>query len=190
MILVSKEAKPFTYTAKGTPRRKAVITDYETEIEELYGTVEDTAINGFTSPETWSLEASRAYARTVVLGVMMTTLGDDDDLFAHGCDRFGHYASSALLLTLTQIYTNAVFGQPGLGRSLSTVSALAPGSTLGVSRMCSYTKILPSTRSESSLPTWYHRKRWLKPSVRRWNECSLWLRSMVPISQNTPRRLF
>jgi len=89
MILVSKKDKPFVYSNKGIPRRKAIITDYEAEIEELYRTVEDTTINGFNSPNTWSLEASRAYVRTVVLTVMMTKLGDDDDLFAHGCDRFG-----------------------------------------------------------------------------------------------------
>lgn len=89
MILVSKKNKPFVYSTKGTPRRKAVIADYEVEIEELYQTVEDAAIIGFNCPATWSPEASRTYVRTVVLGVMMTTLGDDDDFFSHGCDRFG-----------------------------------------------------------------------------------------------------
>ena len=48
MILVTKKDKPFTYSGKGTPRRKAIVTDYETEIEELYRTAEDTAINGLT----------------------------------------------------------------------------------------------------------------------------------------------
>ena len=89
MILVSKKDKPFVYSTKGTPRRKAVIADYEAEIEELYRTVEDAAIIGFSSPAIWSSETSRAYVRTVVLGVMMTALGDDDDFFLHGCDRFG-----------------------------------------------------------------------------------------------------
>jgi len=88
MILVSKKEKPFAYSTKGTPRRKVVIADYQAEIEELYRTVEDVAIIGFDSPATWSPEASRAYIRSVVLGVMMTTLGDDDDLFLYGCDRF------------------------------------------------------------------------------------------------------
>ena len=86
MILVTKKDKPFTYSGKGTPRRKAIVTDYETEIEELYRTAEDTAINGFDYPTSWSPEDSRAYVRTVVLGVMLTTLGDDDDLFSRGCD--------------------------------------------------------------------------------------------------------
>ena len=88
MILVSGEEKPFVYSAKGDPRRKAVIADYEAEIEELYQTVEDTTIGGLNSATTLPLEESIVYVRAVVLGVMMTTLGDDDDLFAHGCDRF------------------------------------------------------------------------------------------------------
>ena len=115
MILVSTQGKPFVYSTKGTARRKAVIANYEAEIEELYQTVEDTATSGFNSPTTWLLEESVAYVRTVVLGVMMTTLGDDDDLFAHGCDRFGHYLSSASSLMLT--WTFSVFRQPGSGRS-------------------------------------------------------------------------
>lgn len=115
MILVSKEGKPFAYSTKGSPRRKAVIASYQAEIEELYGTVEDTTVNGFSSPTTWLLEESIAYVRTVVLGVMMTALGDDDDLFAHGCDRFNYYPSSVLQSMLTQMFS--VFRQPGSGRS-------------------------------------------------------------------------
>jgi len=88
MILVSKKDKPFVCSAKGAPVRKTVIADYQAEIEELYQMVEDAAISGFNSPTTLLLEESITYVRTVVLGVMMTTLGDDDDLFAHGCDRF------------------------------------------------------------------------------------------------------
>jgi hypothetical protein len=86
MILVSKEEKPFAHSAKGAPRRKVIIADYEAEIEELYETVEDISVNGSEYPTTWSLEESIAYVRTVVHGVMMMTLGDDDDLFVHGCD--------------------------------------------------------------------------------------------------------
>ena len=96
MILVSKEEKPFVYSAKGDPRRKTVIADYEAEIEELYQTVEDTTISELNSPTTLVLEESTVYVRAVVLGVMMATLGDDDDLFAHGCDRFDRRPSSTM----------------------------------------------------------------------------------------------
>jgi len=142
MILVSMEDKPFTYTVKGAPRRKAVISAYEAEIEELYRTVEDTALNGFTSPATWSLGASRTYVRAVVTGVMMTAVGDDDDFFAHGCDRFGRDLFSALPLMLTRILS--VSRQPGSKRSSPITYVRAPGSTLRISRTCLYTNTPPS----------------------------------------------
>jgi len=171
MILVSKKEKPFAYSMKGTPRRKVVITDYDAEIEELYRTVEDTAIKGFNSPAIWSLEASKVYVRAVVLGVMMTMLGDDDDLFAYGCDRFDRYPSFALPFALNRMFTAS--RQPGSGKSSSTASARAPRSTPGPSRSRSYTRIPLSMRWESSLPIWCHQKRWRKPSAPRWNKCSL-----------------
>jgi len=151
MILVSKEDKPFTYTVKGAPRRKAVISAYETEIEELYRTVEDTALNGFTSPATWSLGASRIYVRAVVTGVMMTAVGDDDDFFAHGCDRFGRDPSSTLPLMLTQILS--VSRQLGSKRLSLITCVRAPGSTLRISQTCLYTNIRPSICWGSLLPT-------------------------------------
>ena len=144
MILVSKKEKPFAYSTKGTPRRKVIITDYQAEIEELYQTVEDVAIIGFDSPATWSPEASRAYIRGVVLGVMMTTLGDDDDLFLYGCDRFDRYSVFPLPLTLT--WTFSVFRRPGSGRSLSMAYARVPGSIPGISPPRLYTNIPLSMR--------------------------------------------
>ena len=86
MILVSKKDKPLEYTPKGAPRRKAILADYEDDIEELYRTVEDATVIGPGHLMTWSLDESTVYVRTVVCGVMMTSLGDDDDIFAHGCD--------------------------------------------------------------------------------------------------------
>jgi len=96
MIIVSKEEKPFVYSAKGDPRRKTVIADYEAEIEELYQTVEDTTISMLNPSTTLLLDESIVYVRAVVLGVMMTALEDDDDLFAHGCDRFDRHPSPTM----------------------------------------------------------------------------------------------
>ena len=41
MIIVSSPSKPFTYTAKSTPRRSAIINEYKPDIDALYATVED-----------------------------------------------------------------------------------------------------------------------------------------------------
>jgi hypothetical protein len=151
MILVSKADKPFVYSAKGTPRRKAVIADYESEIQELYQTVEDAAIGGFRSPVTWSLDESTTYARTVVHGVMMRTLGDDDDFFAQGCDRFAEPRSSILPTPLTRLHS--AFRQPGSGRSLSMACGHVRGSTPGPFQSSLSTRIPRFALSESSLPT-------------------------------------
>lgn len=41
MIIVAKPTKPFTYTAKNTARRQAILTDYSDDILAVYETVEE-----------------------------------------------------------------------------------------------------------------------------------------------------
>lgn len=87
MILVSNPSKPFTYTAKNTARRQAIINDYEDEIDELYTTVDESTQPGITLPSSWAASNALDFIRTVVSNVMKSTLADEDDLFQHGCDR-------------------------------------------------------------------------------------------------------
>lgn len=87
MILVSKPSKPFTYTAKNTARRQAIINDYEEEIDELYANVDETTQPGIALPSSWAASNALDFIRTVVQSVMKLKLGDEDDLFQHGCDR-------------------------------------------------------------------------------------------------------
>lgn len=87
MILVASPTKPFTYTAKNTVRRQATINDYAPEIDELYATVDESMQRDITPPLEWTAENSRAFVREIVGGVLKQPLGDEDDLFLHGCDR-------------------------------------------------------------------------------------------------------
>jgi len=87
MILVAKPFKPFTYTAKNTVRRQATINDYAEEIDELYATVDETMQRDIAPPVDWTAENAAAFVREVVGGVLKRSLGDEDDLFLHGCDR-------------------------------------------------------------------------------------------------------
>lgn len=87
MILVASPSKPFAYTVKGTPRRQAVIDNYETEIVELYAAVAETAQSQIEPPASWSKIESLNFVRTIITKVMQQTLEDSDDLFQHGCDR-------------------------------------------------------------------------------------------------------
>lgn len=88
MILVAKQPKPFSFTAKGTCRRQATLKDYADEIDELYKSVDEIAQRDIVPPLTWTAEESVAFVRRVVSSIMERPLGDEDDMFVHGCDRF------------------------------------------------------------------------------------------------------
>ncbi|KAF8898448.1 acetyl-CoA synthetase-like protein [Infundibulicybe gibba] len=86
MTVVSKPTKPFHYTAKSSVRRQATITDYKTEIEELYETYEASAQSTIPPPSQWDIESTTSFIRSLVLKILTHTLADGDDIFEHGCD--------------------------------------------------------------------------------------------------------
>ena len=88
MILVAKPDKPFTYTAKNTARRQAVINDYEPEIDALYDTVAESTQASIPTPEIWDIVATTGFVRDVVGKVLRTPVTNDVDLFENGCDRY------------------------------------------------------------------------------------------------------
>lgn len=89
MIIIASPGKPFQYTAKGTARRQAVIKDYEAEIDTLYSAVDDTAQTPVSYPDQWTAPIVLQYIREVVRHVLRTdALGDDQDIFQNGCDRY------------------------------------------------------------------------------------------------------
>ena len=87
MIIVSSPTKPFTYTAKYTPRRQAIINDYEQEIDALYEAVEESAQADLRLPEVWDLPSVTPFVRAVVMKVLRRDMEDTDDIFLKGCDR-------------------------------------------------------------------------------------------------------
>jgi hypothetical protein len=88
MILVESSAKPFTYTAKNTPRRQAIINEYEPEIDAAYQAVRESSQTDVPSPESWDEISVLNFVRAIVQRVMGKLVGDDVNLFEHGCDRF------------------------------------------------------------------------------------------------------
>ncbi|KZT01334.1 acetyl-CoA synthetase-like protein [Laetiporus sulphureus 93-53] len=86
IIIVSKPSKPFTYTAKGTPRRHAVIKDYDEEIHELYKLIDQSTLSNIPAPPEWDIVDITDFVRAVIAKVMTHDVGDHDDLFEHGCD--------------------------------------------------------------------------------------------------------
>ncbi|KAJ7103042.1 hypothetical protein B0H15DRAFT_810726 [Mycena belliarum] len=86
MILVADPSKPIELTAKGTPRRQAVLNTYDPEIRSVYAAVEESSQTHLTAPDTYAAQGSLNFVRHVVSKVMREMPGDDDDIFQHGCD--------------------------------------------------------------------------------------------------------
>ncbi|KAL5513471.1 hypothetical protein ACEPAH_3870 [Sanghuangporus vaninii] len=86
MILVASPSKPFTYTAKNTARRQVIIEDYAEEIDAIYAAVEESTQANIPLPPSWSFKHALEFTRKTVQGVLKSSIGDDADLFRHGCD--------------------------------------------------------------------------------------------------------
>lgn len=84
--MVANPSKPFTYTAKNTARRTAIIDEYAEEIEALYAAADEASEDDLAPPSSWSYDASKEFARAVVTRVLEHSVSDTDDIFQHGCD--------------------------------------------------------------------------------------------------------
>jgi hypothetical protein len=87
MIIVASPSKPFVYTAKMTPRRQAILKDYDNEINVLYDQVEQTSQVDLPLPSGWTLSQSLDYMQHIVYKVMTQKVADNVDIFQYGCDR-------------------------------------------------------------------------------------------------------
>lgn len=96
MILVASPSKPFAYTAKGTPRRQVMINRYEAEIEALYAAAEQVAQDGLPAVSQWTEEETSHFVRETFKSVLNKPVGDNDDIFQFGCDRFVLCSSQSL----------------------------------------------------------------------------------------------
>ncbi|PSR71637.1 hypothetical protein PHLCEN_2v12490 [Hermanssonia centrifuga] len=86
MIIVASPKKPFSYTAKNTARRLALINEYDAEIDALYAAVDESTQADLSPPSTWDLPSATTFVREVVNRVLKDSVGDNDDLFQKGCD--------------------------------------------------------------------------------------------------------
>ncbi|EJC99103.1 acetyl-CoA synthetase-like protein [Fomitiporia mediterranea MF3/22] len=89
MIIVASPCKPFTYTAKGSPRRQATLDDYAAEIESAYAAVDESSQDDIPGPTDWTLTSTEKFIRTVVERTMKTQnecILNDADLFELGLD--------------------------------------------------------------------------------------------------------
>ncbi len=87
MILVASPDKPVEYTIKGSPKRHALIKQYEKEIDSIYELVENLPADSKHCARDWTPENTLEFVRDTVHGIMKRKVSDEDDFFQSGCDR-------------------------------------------------------------------------------------------------------
>lgn len=114
MIIVASPSKPFSYTAKHTPRRHVIIADYEDEIEQTYAKVNESTQSDLSPPAQWNFDNTLEFVRAVVHKVLEHEIADADDLFICGCDSLqATWIRNSLLHALREtsgVNTHAVPG--------------------------------------------------------------------------------
>ncbi|THH29838.1 hypothetical protein EUX98_g4346 [Antrodiella citrinella] len=128
MILVASPDKPFTYTAKSTPRRQAILNEYEQEIEDIYAAAaESSQADEVTPPTEWNYPSILDFVRTVVTRVVKAKLTDSDDIFSKGGDSLqATWIRNSILHALrenTKVDTRSVL--PGFVYNNPTIEKLA-----------------------------------------------------------------
>ncbi|KAJ6629893.1 hypothetical protein B0H10DRAFT_1775629 [Mycena sp. CBHHK59/15] len=157
MILVAKPKKPFTYTAKMTARRQAIITEYEPEIAEIYDTVEETTQSNIPPPEEWDPEATLDFVRNIVRKVLVGSVQDNDDIFQYGCDSLqATWIRNSLLRALrdsAQLDTrrrtrNFVYDYPSISQLASFIFSMVSCETEGGTSASTKIKVMHDMVSE------------------------------------------
>jgi hypothetical protein len=69
-----------------TVRRGAVIAEYEEEIGILYNMVDESTTLNIPPLVNWRADSVRNFVRAAILSVLNARVGDEDDIFQHGCD--------------------------------------------------------------------------------------------------------
>ncbi|KAF8997175.1 hypothetical protein BDQ17DRAFT_1411496 [Cyathus striatus] len=85
-ILVANPSKPFEYTAKGTPRRHAILKTYDPEIENIYQASENQTLSNVPAPTGWDLTEIQAFLHKILVSVLGHDVKDSDSIFLAGGD--------------------------------------------------------------------------------------------------------
>ncbi|KAJ7210990.1 hypothetical protein C8J57DRAFT_1400321 [Mycena rebaudengoi] len=136
MILVANPSKTIELTAKGTPRRQAVLNSYADEIRDIYLTVEESFQKHLTTPIEFNVASSLEFVRKIVGEVMVELPGDDDDIFQNGCDSLQatwirnsilHALINSQKIDPKMIPSNFVYSHPTVQMLADMLTKLAEG---------------------------------------------------------------
>ncbi|KAJ8093219.1 putative NRPS-like protein biosynthetic cluster [Marasmius tenuissimus] len=134
MIIVASPHKPFSYTAKNTPKRQATLRDYAEEVSAAYEALSETTQSNIPAPPHWDISTTTTFVRAVIKTVLTHPVKDGDDLFQYGCDSLqATWIRNALLRGLrdsgdldTRILpTNFVYDHPTIDGLSAFVLSLA-----------------------------------------------------------------
>ncbi|KAL7284715.1 hypothetical protein ACG7TL_002021 [Trametes sanguinea] len=127
MILITSPDKPFELNAKGLPRRKVIIANYEDEIEALYKQVKDSTHRDFHPPTSWDEQNTLEFIRAVVHDTLRRPVADDADIYQSGCDSLqATWIRNTILRALRETEPTAVKRLPtDFVFQAPTISALA-----------------------------------------------------------------
>lgn len=156
MILVARPAKPFEFTAKGTPRRNAILETYKEEIEMLYKNLDQMLPTDVVIPPQWSLKDTTALIRDIVQALLERDIGDTDDIFIAGGDSLTAMAiRNSVLRALRQseavsvaairaLPHNFVFDSPSIAALGNLIYGFMLGAQPAVQGVSNGRKSLPS----------------------------------------------
>ncbi|KAK0497789.1 hypothetical protein EDD18DRAFT_1159316 [Armillaria luteobubalina] len=139
MILVADKSKPFEFTAKGTPRRQAVLNAYSAEIDTAYEAVKQSSQTHLVAPVQWELPNSLHFVREAVEKILTTKVEENDDFFQNGCDSLQatwirntilHALRSTSKINTHDIPLNFVYANPTIYLLSEYLVKVATGSHL------------------------------------------------------------
>lgn len=149
MIIFSSPSKPFTYTAKGSIRRGAIIKEYEEEINQAYSAVNELAQTQVKLPPSWNEQSALSFVSGVVEETLERShLDADADLFSLGLNSLSATRVRTILSRSVdksvRLSPDIVYTHPTMSDLASAFLASIKGETSGNSSSESHVEAMKS----------------------------------------------
>lgn len=138
MIWFAVKAKPFKTTPKGSVQRRAVLRDYEKEIDAMYAEELEDDLDQCL-PEKLDYESVAEYIRQIITRVLEKPITKSQDFYSAGLDSLMTINVSRVLQKGVQlcrpdvkagaINTQTIYGNPTIDRLSRVVMAILDGKT-------------------------------------------------------------
>nr|AEM76784.1 NRPS-like enzyme [Armillaria mellea] len=156
MILVANPVKPFEFTAKGTPRRNAILDTYREEIEILYKNLDQMLPTDVVIPPEWSLKNTTTLVRNIVRLILERDIGDSLAAMAirNSILRVLRESETVSVTAIRVLPHNFVFDSPSIAALGNLIYGFVLGVQAAVQDISSGPKSVPSAtelRHEQSL---------------------------------------